>query len=118
MKCSISRQWLSVIVFVCALTAEAAYAHPPKGVALSWNPSGSLTVTVEHSVDNPAKHYINKIIIYADNKIVATRDYSSQPDAGGLTDTFALGAQPGGVTLKAEAFCVIMGSVSGSIVVP
>jgi desulfoferrodoxin (superoxide reductase-like protein) len=100
------------------LTASAALAHPPKDVVLSWDPSGSLTVTVGHSVDNPEKHYINKIVIYADNKIVATRDYSSQPNAGGLTDTFAIGEQRSGVTLKAEAFCVIMGSVSGSIVVP
>jgi hypothetical protein len=104
--------FLAVMVF-----SGTAFSHPPKNVALSLN-GGVLSVNVSHSVDNPDKHYIYKIIIYKDNKIAVSREYNSQPDADGLSDTFDIGdSQPGSV-IKAEAFCVIMGSASGSITVP
>jgi desulfoferrodoxin (superoxide reductase-like protein) len=82
------------------------------------SPSGELTVTVEHSVDNPEKHYISKITVYADNKILVSKDYGSQTSTGVQTDTFSLGSLPSGTTLKVEAFCVIMGSATGATVVP
>jgi hypothetical protein len=100
------------------LTAGLAAAHPPKGVRLSWDTAGELTVTVEHSVDNPEKHYVSRIVVYAGNKVAASKDYSSQSGAGGMSDVFPLGAMPSGTVLKAEAWCVIMGSASGSVVVP
>jgi hypothetical protein len=77
-----------------------------------------LAVLVAHSVDNPGKHYIYRITVYVDNKMAATRDYQSQTSTDGLTDVFSLGALPSGANLKAEAYCVIMGSTVGSTVVP
>jgi desulfoferrodoxin (superoxide reductase-like protein) len=104
---------LALLVF-----EQASAAHPPKAISLAWNPNGSLTVNVDHSVNDPQKHYINKIIVYANDKVVAQKDYSSQTSADGLTDVFNLGTQPGGTTIKVEAYCVIMGSVAASITVP
>jgi hypothetical protein len=79
---------------------------------------GVLSVNAAHSVDNPDKHYIYRITIYRDNKIMVSKDYKSQPSADGLSDTFDIGASPQGSVIKAEAFCVIMGSASGSMTVP
>jgi hypothetical protein len=109
--------------FLWALLALIAFAkvsdaHPPKLVSLAWNPSGSLTVNVDHYVNDPQKHYISKIIVYVNDKIAAQKEYSSQTSGNGLTDVFNLGTQPGGTTIKVEAYCLIMGSVTGSIVVP
>jgi hypothetical protein len=98
--------------------AATAAAHPPKEVRLEWNPSGELAVIIAHSVDNPGKHYVYRIAVYVDNKMAATRDYQSQASADGLTDVFSLGPLPSGTNLKAEAYCVIMGSTVGSTVVP
>jgi len=108
---------LWALTLLMALPSSSA-AHPPKGVSLNWNPAGELTVNAAHSVDNPEKHYIYRITIYADNKMVATKDYQAQTNAEGMTDTFPLGILPGGTNLKAEVFCVIMGNAAGSIVVP
>jgi hypothetical protein len=79
---------------------------------------GVLSVNVSHSVDNPGKHYIYRIVIYIDNKIAVSKDYKSQPGTDGLSDTFDIGAPPHGSVIKAEAFCVIMGSASASMTVP
>jgi hypothetical protein len=104
--------FLMVMVF-----SSAAFSHPPKNVTMSLN-GGVLSVNVSHSVDNPDKHYIYRITIYRDNNIVVSKDYNSQPGADDLSDTFDIGVSPQGSVIKAEAFCVIMGSASGSITVP
>jgi hypothetical protein len=101
-----------------AVLANAASAHPPKGVSLSLNPNGRLSVNVDHAVNDPQKHYINKIIVYVNDKIAAQKDYSSQSFDAGQSDTFELGELPSGTNIKAEAFCVIMGSASGTMTVP
>ena len=111
---------LSAVFFVLCtilLSATLAGAHPPKSVNLSWD-NGTLTVKVEHSVNDPQKHYIYKIVVYVDNQVAAQKDYTSQPDAAGLTDRFALPSVKSGANVKAEAFCVIMGSTTGSITIP
>lgn len=95
-----------------------AAAHPPKEVALSWNPSGTLTVKVTHNVNDPLKHYIYRIVIYVNDEIKTQKDISTQQSPEGQTETFSLGGLPSGAKVKAEAFCVIMGSASGSITIP
>ncbi|MDR1509340.1 MAG: hypothetical protein LBS53_06845 [Synergistaceae bacterium] len=95
-----------------------AFAHPPREVRLDLRPGGELVVYAAHTVDDPQKHYIYRITVYANNNIVATRDYKSQNGMDGLTDAFAVGDLPSGTNLKAEAFCVIMGSATGTVVVP
>jgi hypothetical protein len=106
---------LLLSILSLAVLAGDAAAHPPKGVALSWNPNGRLTVNVDHSVNDPQKHYINKIIVYVNDKIVVQKEYSSQTLGETQTDVFELGALTPGTNIKAEAFCVIMGSATGTI---
>lgn len=115
-----TRRKILLAVFTLALlcVAAVAFAHPPKAVNLSWNPNGTLTVTVDHPVNDPQKHYINKVIVYVNDKIATQKEYQTQASAEGFTDTFQLGTQPSGTKLKAEAFCIIMGSGTGSITVP
>jgi hypothetical protein len=100
------------------LFSKTAFAHPPKEVRVDLRPGGELVVYAAHTVDDPQKHYIFRIIVYANNNVVATKEYKSQNDMGGLTDTFSLGELPSGTHLKVEASCVIMGSATGSVVVP
>ena len=110
-----NKKLLAAIMIFCAfIVSTAALAHPPKSVSLTWNSNGSLAVNVVHQVNDPQKHYIERIVIYVDDKIVQQREYSSQPNVDGLTDTFNIGQLAAGSVIKAEAFCIIMGSVTGS----
>lgn len=106
-----------IAVTMLGLTGTA-FAHPPKSLNLSWNPNGTLTVTVDHSVNDPQKHFINKITIYVNDKIVINKEYQAQENESGFTATFPIGTQPSGTIVKAEAFCIIMGSNTGSLTVP
>ena len=113
----LKRSLLWVVLSLVAFSYEAA-AHPPKDVSISFNPNGNLTVKVNHSVNDPLKHYIKKIIIYVNNNIVIQKEYSSQTDADGLTDTFSIGPQAPGANIKVEAQCVIMGSSEKLMTLP
>ncbi len=103
---------------LCLLSIGLANAHPPKSVVLSWDPSGVLSVNVSHSVKDPDKHYIYRVVVYTNDKVAAQKEYDAQPSGEGLSDSFSLGALASGTNIKAEAFCVIMGSTTGSITVP
>jgi desulfoferrodoxin (superoxide reductase-like protein) len=105
-------------LLIASALATAASAQPPREVSLSIGSDGLLTVKVDHSVNDPQKHFINRIMVYVNDKIAAQREYSSQSSAASHEDTFQLGAQPTGATIKVEAYCVIMGSASASIKVP
>jgi desulfoferrodoxin (superoxide reductase-like protein) len=109
--------FLWAVLFLIAFSFEAA-AHPPKDISLSLDSNGILTVRVIHSVNDPQKHYIKKIIVYVNNDIAAQKEYSSQPNGDGLTDTFKIGPQASGANIKVEAQCVIMGLAEKSITSP
>jgi hypothetical protein len=107
------------MMFVFAiLFPKTVSAHPPKEIRLDLRPGGELVVYAAHTVDDPQKHYIYRITVYANNDILVTREYKSQNGMDGLTVTFSVGTLPSGTNLKAEAFCVIMGSAAGSMTVP
>ena len=105
-------------LFMILLGVSVSHAHPPKDVNLTWNSDGNLIVHVVHAVNDPQKHYINKVIVYVNDKVALQRDYTMQQNGEGLTDTFVLGALPPGTNIKVEAYCIIMGVGTNSIVVP
>jgi hypothetical protein len=107
-----------VVVLLGSVARTTAYAHPPKSVELGLNADGSLTVMVGHGVNDPGKHYIYKIVVYVNDTVAVQREYKSQTSAEGMTDTFAIGSKPSGTRIKAEAFCIIMGSLVGTVTIP
>ncbi|MDR3281145.1 MAG: hypothetical protein LBT23_11600 [Synergistaceae bacterium] len=114
----ITKGTLALIVFLVFTSATMVSAHPPKSVSLQWSAGGNLTVAVAHAVNDPAKHYVYKVVIYINDMIAGHKEYKSQQTPEGFSDTFLLGAKPSGTKIKAEAFCLIMGSAEGSLVVP
>jgi hypothetical protein len=98
--------------------ASSALAHPPQQVQLSFAAPGTLTVKVVHPVNDPAKHYISKIVVTVNGKVTADRTYTGQGSPDGMSETFSLGSVPKGATIRAEATCSIMGSAVGQITAP
>lgn len=105
---------ISCVCFI-VITVSAALAHPPKELAIEWDPSGVLNVTVSHAVNDSSKHYVYQVSVFVDGTLVENREYTAQSSPEGHTDSFAIGAQQPGSVIRAEAFCVIMGSSSASI---
>ena len=96
----------------------SAWAHPPKSVVLSLDGAGKLTVQVSHGVNDPAKHYVSRISVFVGGKLAAQKEYPSQTDVNGMTDTFSVGSVPKGTKIRVEATCNIMGSATGELIAP
>jgi hypothetical protein len=95
-------------------------AHNPTSVTLEYNSgSGTLTVTVAHSVPigSLPSHYIYTITVEKNSVEVVTRDYVSENNTvSGLTDTFTISATDGDV-LSATARCTQSGLRTGQLTV-
>lgn len=111
--------WPIVLVVVLAimLVSSNACAHRPSQVTLSYaKDTGMLSVTIVHSVSNPATHYVNKVEISLNDRVEKTYEYKSQPDSSQFTYSYPVEAKPGdriAVTVK----CNYVGSNSASLTV-
>ena len=60
---------LAITALIMLLSAGQVFAHPPTSPAISWDKaSETLTVTAEHSVNDPQKHYILTLTVFEGNK--------------------------------------------------
>jgi hypothetical protein len=53
-----------------------------------------LSVTITHQVDDPATHYVNKVQVRHNNRVISDPDYKSQPTKDTFTYTYDLKASP------------------------
>ena len=106
---------LGIVVF----TADAAFAHPPKDIVVSWDKGNEiLTVLANHNVNDPAKHYILSMTIFDGNKQLLLKQYTSQTSAEHFKDSVVLKGLPSGTKLRVQLVCNIMGSEETTFIVP
>lgn len=105
----------SMLFLLLLLGSLSAQAHPPSQVGLSYDLANqSLTVSVSHQVSDPARHYINRIVISKNSSEILARDYSSQPTVSSFSYDYQINASAGDM-ISATAYCVIAGSRSAQI---
>jgi hypothetical protein len=86
-----------------------AAAHAPTALALSYDAAAqALTVEITHASQSPATHFIKKVEISRDGKVLSTTEYKSQPGQATFSYTYPLD-NPGG-TLEVRVSCSIFGS--------
>jgi len=111
---------LPVAVILCALLflfSTTASAHRPKRVDLQYeSATQTLSVTITHSVKNPAKHYIEDISISVNGEKVSEHEYKSQSDKDTFTVEYTVPAKDGD-TIKVKAGCNYFGSKSTELTV-
>ena len=109
--------FIGALFFIIGLPGISA-AHPPKEVALSYDPSsGNLQVTITHSSPFPSNHYIKRVEISINGKVQNVLDYQSQPEKTPFAYTYKIKAAAGD-TLEASAFCNLYGSKTGRLTIP
>ena len=111
------RSLVLVLVSVVVL-AGGALANPPSNVNLAYDQnSGDLIVTIGHQVDDPATHFIKEVTITQDNRVIADKFYTNQPDRTSFTYRYNLPQLRGSRgEIQATAQCSLFGSRSGTIV--
>ncbi|MDD4159341.1 MAG: hypothetical protein PHO18_00165 [Synergistaceae bacterium] len=98
------------------LSANLAFAHPPKNVTLAWDKaSDTLTITADHSVNDPVKHYILTLTVFEGNKQLLLKQYNRQRDASGFSDSVILKGMKPGSSVRVQLVCNIMGSTESEI---
>jgi hypothetical protein len=106
---------LSLLVMTSSPLLVAA--HSPSSMSLEYDfGTQILTVTISHTVTNPASHYIENITVYKNDVKVASRLYTSQADSTTASDTISITAEDGDV-LRVWAECVQGGTVQNTLTV-
>lgn len=115
-----NKKTIPVLALVIILiTAAAAFAHPPKSISASWDASTNiLNVTAQHSVNDPAKHYVLSLTIFEGNKQLIQKQYTSQSSADQFRDSVALDGFTSGTVIRIQAVCNIMGSAEREFTIP
>jgi len=103
---------------IMVLPASLLYAHSPQKVVLSYDQNArSLTVDVAHSVADPASHFVDRIEISQNGKMIVQKEPPRQ-DAKGMSEVYPLTDVKSGDIVKVTAFCNKGGKESGQIRIP
>ena len=107
-----------LLLVIPALLISPVAAHPPSALNLTYNSSTTvLSVTITHSVRDPADHYIDLVEIRSGNAILISANYTSQPTTGTFTYLYTVPAKSGDL-LEVNASCNKGGSLTETVQVP
>lgn len=108
-------KYISIIILLLAFAASLA-AHPASNIALNYDAKTQLlTVSFEHSVKNPADHFINNVTIKIGGKEVISQTLSSQEMASGGSLVYKLHRLAPGTQIEAVSNCNKMGKKSAKL---
>ncbi len=108
---------ISPLLLLAIILIVPVAAHPPSDMQVTYDPAGSeLVVTINHTVNNPSTHYINRVEISGAGESSAIHTYSSQPTTESFTIRYPMPAPNGLVTITAS--CNIAGSITRQYAVP
>ena len=98
-----------------SLSPTTANAHAPQKVLLAYDgATKTLKITITHTRFSEA-HYINKVEIKQNGKIITVREYKGQPSET-FTYPFMIDAVSGDI-FAVEASCSKFGSTSAAITI-
>jgi hypothetical protein len=107
-----------IVLSLLVLLSIPTQAHPPANTSLSFDQNNhTLSVAITHTVSVPSSHYVARVDVTKNDKIILSKDYASQPSSSKFTYTYPVNASAGDV-LKAKATCSIAGSRIGELTVP
>lgn len=109
----------SIIIIVLLLSAAISLAaHPASSVALSYDAKTQLlSVNFEHSVKNPADHFISAVAIKIGGKEMITQNLSSQESAMGGSLVYKVSGLKSGSLIEAVTTCNKMGKKSAKLTI-
>jgi hypothetical protein len=104
-----------LLLFALLLIPQGAFAHPPSDMQPGIQEGDRLlSVTITHTVADPAAHYVNRVLVTAGGITINDTAYTSQPTANTFTYTYPL---PQGISgeILVKAECSIAGSITRSL---
>jgi len=97
---------------------SSAMAHPPKDVELSFNDATKvLMIHVSHAVGNIEKHFIDRVIVKLNKKIVVDQAFDVQDTNEGQSFQYEIPQAKLGDKIIVKAACNVFGKKKGAIIV-
>ena len=110
---------LSVSIILMLFSVGKAVAHPPKNMGVSWNKEQkTLSVTAEHAVNDPSKHYILSMSILDGNNQLLVKQYTKQSSSKEFSDSVVLKDIAPNTKIRIQLLCNIMGSTETTYLIP
>jgi len=106
------------MVFVFIALAQAAYAHPPKDIKITFDPQTKmLSAVIVHDVSNPTGHYIKEVDVGLNGKEIIVHNISRQDNNNTQTVSYLIPDAKPGDKLSVEGHCSISGKLQKEITV-
>jgi hypothetical protein len=115
------KKFLIYVIAMVLIVASAGtvFAHPPKNASIAWDKAlETLTVTADHNVNDPAKHYVLTLTVFEGNKQLLLKQYDKQNSPVGFSDSVMLQGLKSGSVVRVQLVCNIMGSTEAEIKIP
>jgi hypothetical protein len=107
-----------IFIAFLLLLALSLSAHPASSVDLSYDGKTQLlTVSFDHTVKNPADHFISSILIKVGGKDVISQSLSAQDSAAGGSVVYKLNGIKAGTVIEAVSTCNKIGKKSTKLTV-
>lgn len=112
------KRTLFVLICFCAICVTSAYAHPPRDIKISYDPSTKmLRAVIEHGTSNPSAHYIKKVDISLNGKEILQQEISRQDDGSSQHVVYFIPDAKVGDEISVEGYCSIGGKLKKRITV-
>lgn len=107
---------MKLLITALLFVAMPLVAHSPKGVDLDYDTeTGVLSVEITHSVNNPSKHYVNKVTVELNGKKIIEQTFRSQLDEEKQQVLYKIVDAKEGDKLSVTARCNISGKKKGEL---
>jgi len=110
------KKQLLMLLGALLIACQFAYAHPPTGITAKYNPmTKELKVIVSHPVNKKYRHYVKKIEVSQDNKIIAEKSFVRQTSKVSEFTTFKLNDTITNENITIKAYCNISGELEKTV---
>ncbi len=99
----------SILLFSMLLTIPV-FAHPPKGIELAFESETKVfRMNIAHVVDDPSRHYIEKVVVELNGEEIITQTFKTQTDKKTQEIMYVIVDAQEGDKIAVTAYCNISG---------
>jgi len=104
------------LLLALMVPTKLIFAHPPSNIMLEFDPfEYTLMITIPHSVNDPGKHYVYKIIVELNGKEIIKQEFKAQWSEDEQVAIYQLPDAQHGDEVSVTAYCNISGKKKGTI---
>jgi hypothetical protein len=107
---------LFVAVLIFSLVSSQVYAHPPSDINITFDSNTKiLQAQMIHGTGNPMKHYINKVHIALNNKVIIEHKISLQDNNQSQSVSYFIPDVKSGDIISVAGYCNLSGKLTKKI---